>query len=292
MVYDRLILGSSGNEPPPGNADAEVFYRKHWRWLETNDRNWEHMTPIQGDWTISSIGLPAPVLRKIYFDNARKLLARSLPPPIAHARRMARDFAPDGDLAKPIWQTAQPTWLEYAAKDGAAHPALATQVRMLWTDTHLYLGFECPFTRLSVFEPPRQDGERFGMNQRGVSLWDRDVVEVFLNADANDPKHYSEFQVAPSNERLDLKLRLPDRDFAWSSGFQSAVRVDEQRKLWSCELRIPLPALSETKPKPGTRWRVNLFRCDLANQAALAWNPTLGGSFHVPGRFGILEFTE
>lgn len=56
-VYDRLILGSSGNEPPPTDADAQVFFSKHWRWLETNDRDWPHMTPIQGDWNISSIGL-------------------------------------------------------------------------------------------------------------------------------------------------------------------------------------------------------------------------------------------
>ena len=80
-----MILGSSGNEPPPAVADAEVFFFKEYRWLETWDRNWAHMTPIQGDWTISSIGLPASVLRKIYFDNARQLLARSLPAPVAKA---------------------------------------------------------------------------------------------------------------------------------------------------------------------------------------------------------------
>ena len=78
QVYDRLILGSSGNEPPPTDEDAAVFFEKTWRWLETNDRNFVHMTPIQGDWTISGIGLPDSVLQKIYFDNARKLLARSL----------------------------------------------------------------------------------------------------------------------------------------------------------------------------------------------------------------------
>ena len=80
QVYDRLILGSSGDEPPPTDEDARVFFAKHWRWLETRDRDWPHMTPIQGDWTISSIGLPPEVLRKIYIENARKLLGRSLPP--------------------------------------------------------------------------------------------------------------------------------------------------------------------------------------------------------------------
>ncbi len=36
------------------------------------------MTPIQGSWTISAVHLPAPVLAKIYFKNAERLLARAL----------------------------------------------------------------------------------------------------------------------------------------------------------------------------------------------------------------------
>ena len=80
QVSDHYILGSGGNGPPPTDADAISFFQKHWRWLETNDRDFEHMTPIQGDWKISAIGLPVPVLRKVYFENARRILARSLPP--------------------------------------------------------------------------------------------------------------------------------------------------------------------------------------------------------------------
>jgi hypothetical protein len=79
QVYDTLILGSGGSGPPPTDDDAVTFFTKHWRWLETRDKNFPHMTPIQGNWTISGIGLPASVLRKIYFENAKKLLARSLP---------------------------------------------------------------------------------------------------------------------------------------------------------------------------------------------------------------------
>jgi predicted TIM-barrel fold metal-dependent hydrolase len=83
QVDDRLTLGSGGHGPPPTDADAKDFFDKHWRWLETRDKNFPHMTPIQGSWTISGIGLPVDVLRKIYFENARRLLARSLPPPSA-----------------------------------------------------------------------------------------------------------------------------------------------------------------------------------------------------------------
>jgi predicted TIM-barrel fold metal-dependent hydrolase len=79
QVYDRMTLGSGGSGPPPTEADANAFYRTHWRFFETADRDFAHMTPIQGDWTISAIHLPASVLAKVYFENAEKLLARSLP---------------------------------------------------------------------------------------------------------------------------------------------------------------------------------------------------------------------
>ncbi len=79
QVYDHLTLGSGGKGPPPTDEDAISFFDKHWRWLETLDKDFPHMTPIQGNWTISGIGLPADVLRKIYFGNARRLLARTLP---------------------------------------------------------------------------------------------------------------------------------------------------------------------------------------------------------------------
>jgi len=77
-VGDELVLGSGGSGPPPTDADAVDFFAKHWRWLETRDEHFQHMTPIQGRWTISGIGLPVDVLRKVYFENARRVLARAL----------------------------------------------------------------------------------------------------------------------------------------------------------------------------------------------------------------------
>jgi hypothetical protein len=291
-LQSRMILGSSGSEPPPSVADADVFFAKEWRWLETRDKNWEHMTPIQGDWTISSIDLPPAVLRKIYFDNARKLLARSLPTPMALARRTTRDFRPDGDLSKTLWQTARPVRIECQLRDAAAFPELSTTVRSLWSDQFLYLAFQCPYTRLTAFEPARTSGERYDLKQEGVSLWDRDVVEAFIGTDAQAAQRYAEFEVAPTNERLDVLVNLPNKDFDWSSGFSSAVKVDRHRKTWTCEMRIPLSALSLSKASVGTRWRLNLYRKDRANHAFLAWNPTLTGTTHTPERFGTLEFVE
>ncbi|HEY3860270.1 MAG TPA: amidohydrolase family protein [Verrucomicrobiae bacterium] len=287
-----MILGSSGPEEPPSEADADVFFLKEFRWLETWDKNWPHMTPIQGNWNISSIGLPVSVLRKIYFDNARRFLARSLPAPVLRARRTTRDFEPDADFSKTIWQTARPVYMDAESSDGTIRADLSTEVRCMWSSNYLYLAYRCPFTELTVFDPPQHDHKRVGQADDGGSLWDRDVVEAFIGSDHSDINHYTEFEVAPSNERLDLSLRLPSRDFAWESHFQTAVKVDSNAKVWDCEVRIPMEALSAVRPAAGTKWRINLYRSDRASKAGLAWNPCLTPTFHTPERFGVLEFAE
>jgi predicted TIM-barrel fold metal-dependent hydrolase len=293
QVYDRLILGSSGDEPPPSDADGEVFFSKHWRFLETNDQGWQHMTPIQGDWTISSIGLPTPVLRKIYFDNARKLLARSLPAPTMRSRRISQDFDLTGRFDNPLWATAPAIFIEQHSRDGTVRSELSTRVRSLWSEHFLYLGYECPFTSLTVFEPPFKNSKRFDLNKEGVSLWDRDVVEAFIAWDENRPEDYVELEVAPTNEQLDLLIMKPfQRNFEWRSHFESAATVDNQAQVWRCELRIPLQSFPRGSPTVGSRWRLNLFRCDRATKAFLAFSPTLRGTFHAPDRFGYLIFAE
>jgi hypothetical protein len=252
--------------------------------METYDREFDHMTPIQGDWTISAIGLPAGVLRKIYFDNARKLLARSLPAPVAKAAMVQEDFKLTGDLSSPKWEKATVAHLESDSLSATVRPELSTDVRLLWSDKYLYLGFKCPFSVTTEFQPA-QEKERFG-------LWERDVVEAFIATDQNDVRRYSEFEVAPNGEKLDVIITPEKKDFAWSSGFECAVRRSDTNNIWTAEMRIPLSAISPQKPKPGARWRLNLYRCDYANKAFLSWNPTLRQTFLAPERFGWLEFSE
>jgi predicted TIM-barrel fold metal-dependent hydrolase len=73
-----LFLGSEG--PKPATADDEKrFFSATRRYFETGDRNFDHPTPIQGDWKISGIELPREVLEKIYAKNAIRVLKLDLP---------------------------------------------------------------------------------------------------------------------------------------------------------------------------------------------------------------------
>lgn len=67
---DRILFGTDGPFP-------EERMRIYWRFLETWDEYFmysEKSPPPQGDWRIYAIGLDAPVLRKIYSENAARLI--------------------------------------------------------------------------------------------------------------------------------------------------------------------------------------------------------------------------
>lgn len=198
------------------------------------------------------------------------------------ATHIDEDFVPDGNLQERVWRRTPVAILDRGSKTGEHQPNVATPVRALWSDRYLYLAYDCPFTQLTLFEP-KQEKERFG-------LWERDVVEAFIGSDTNDNRHYTEFEVSPTNERLDLVLTRASKDFDWSSRFESATHIDDRTKRWTAEMRVPLAALCDVKPARGTRWRINLYRCDYANKAFLALSPTMTGTFHAPERFGVLEF--
>ncbi len=67
---DRILLGTDGPFP-------EERLRIYWRFLETQDEYFpysEKSPPPQGDWRIYGIGLPADILRKVYFENAVRII--------------------------------------------------------------------------------------------------------------------------------------------------------------------------------------------------------------------------
>ena len=68
-----IMLGSSGSDVP-GMEDVKPFFDAHFEFLESQARDLRHPTPVQGDWSIDGVGLSAPILQKIYRDNALRVL--------------------------------------------------------------------------------------------------------------------------------------------------------------------------------------------------------------------------
>ena len=172
-------------------------------------------------------------------------------------------------------------------------PQSATEVASVWTPHYVYFAYRCKYTELNVFKDADAFVEKW-------QLWDRDVVEVFLNPHPTRVSHYYEFEVAPNNLWIDLEI---DRNASvpgnasWDSGYEHATHVDPASHIWTCVMRIPVAPMGAKEIKAGDEWRPNIFRADgpgdYSHRHFLTWSSIPeGNSFHVPTRFGIIQFAK
>jgi len=219
------------------------------------------------------------------------LAAAAAERPVYEVARAGTPIRVDGRLDDAAWTAAQPITRFVDNTSGAAS-SYATEARMLYDDTFLYFAFRCADENVWAT-----------LNKRDAHLWTEEVVEVFLQADPSQ-KSYIELEVNPLGAMIDiflLDIRKPLHYESWNSEkLKWAVQVDGTvdgnpgDKGWTCEIALPLedvvPA-PHTPPKPGDRWRVNLYRVEKRPTAALlAWSPTGKPNFHMPEMFGEIVF--
>ena len=180
--------------------------------------------------------------------------------------------------------------LHHYRKPGTLIPGVNTRVAVAYTGSRLYLAYRCQYFEMHCYQGEDPSRERW-------LLWDRDVVEVFVNPFPQRMNTYWEFEVAPNNQWIDLAIDLdrdPVTDARWDSGFAHATRVDEDKREWTCEMSIPVTSMGVASIRPGMEWRINFYRCDgvgdIRQRRLLAWSPPLGDSFHIPSRFGTILF--
>jgi predicted TIM-barrel fold metal-dependent hydrolase len=77
---DRILFGTDA-VPKGYSTPQQIFndelYQIYYRFLETEDEYFDYApapVPPQGRWRIYGVGLPAPILKKVYYDNAARLL--------------------------------------------------------------------------------------------------------------------------------------------------------------------------------------------------------------------------
>jgi predicted TIM-barrel fold metal-dependent hydrolase len=82
QYQDRILFGTdavpNGKETPQ-QIYGDELYRIYFRFLETEDEYFDYApapVPPQGRWRIYGIGLPDGILKKVYRENARRLLGR------------------------------------------------------------------------------------------------------------------------------------------------------------------------------------------------------------------------
>ncbi|HET9450875.1 MAG TPA: carbohydrate-binding family 9-like protein [Aggregicoccus sp.] len=306
--------------PPPGwHFFVHVLDAASGEMLLNADHEFQQGAAPLGSWPVGKVmedvhSLPLPSSaavvalgfwqgsRRLAVDDARHSVGEDRmagpplgggEPPLPEYRvpRAARAPRIDGSADEPAWKAAPLVTLR-GSFDGSPAP-LRTQARLLYDDAHLYVSFDV------------EDPDVWGTHRdRDAPLYEQEVVEIFLDANA-DGRTYNELQVSAHGVHFDayFPARRQGMDLGWDSGMQSAVKVrgtlddaSDRDGGWTVELRIPFARLAEVPhvpPRPGDRWRFNLYRLELPDrrsQQGQALSPLYVGDFHALPRFAWLTF--
>ena len=77
---DRILFGTDATphgDEFPQQLFGDPLYEIYYRFLESDDEYFDYAPakiPPQGRWKIYGIALPDPVLKKVYYENAARLL--------------------------------------------------------------------------------------------------------------------------------------------------------------------------------------------------------------------------
>lgn len=207
----------------------------------------------------------------------------------AKAKFIPEDF-PIADLDNAAWRLCTPAAIGTLWNGKPAPEERRAEVRVLWSDSGLYVRFD------------GEQAEPFVLNEnpqtstKTMELWEHDVCELFLAADTRNRRRYFEFEIAPTGEWLDLIVdwtKDEPRDWEYMSGMETAARMEPDRVTMA--MKIPWSAFGR-KPEAGDVWLGNLFRQVGSGETRgyLAWSPTMTKTpqFHVPEKFGEFVFLK
>jgi hypothetical protein len=187
------------------------------------------------------------------------------------------------------WAKAGEVLIDKYWSGGHAPEGRHFKARLLWSDAALYVRFE------ANQKEPLVISDEPDLKSKTQGLWDRDVCEIFLAPDENEPRKYFEFEIAPTGEWIDLGIhQKPDEritDWEYQSKMEPAARIEKEKVLMA--IKVPWKAFGK-RPRAGDLWRGNLYRAvgKGEDRGYLAWSPTKTKepAFHVPEMFGEFEF--
>jgi hypothetical protein len=233
--------------------------------------------------------------------------AASTKAPSADVIKLKSGLTPriDGKLDDAAWVTATSTGPFVNVDNGNVDPKLPVQgsAKIVWDELGLYIAFEVKDEDITGGFEKKPDQH----------LWTKDCVEVMIDPEGDgDNNDYFEIQVNPQNlvfdshyDSYNRPMELPNGPFGhqdWQSGVRTAVTVNgtiddpkDKDQGYVVELKIPWTTLrgkdkpEVSAPKPGARWRMNLYA--MQNNGGVAWSPILQqGNFHKASRFAYVTW--
>ena len=204
------------------------------------------------------------------------------------------DFQVNGNGDQPPWQKVAWTPLRRRQPDGAPYE---TRFKAVYSATGIYFLIDGGDRTLTAT-----------MAEDFMDLWNEDVFEVFLWTDERNPL-YLEYEISPLNRELPILVpNFGGQFLGWrpwhyekDRAIRKATSVSGGTKQsgaaiqgWRAEFFIPyalLRPLQNVPPKPGARWRINVYRMDYDGGKRTQWDwAPVGDSFHEFEKFGELLF--
>lgn len=194
-------------------------------------------------------------------------------------------------------QWTRTSWVTIPArKKGSVD--LSTRAKVLYSDKGIYFLIECEDTKMTA-----------SLAADFEDLWNEDVVEVFLKPEEDFPVYF-EYELSPLGHELPIMVpNNKGKFFGWRPWHYDGERKIKKAVLvfggeskekgakiegWRAEFFIPfdlLKPLGNVPPKPGTKWRGNIYRIDYDEGKAARWEwQPVGLSFHEYEKFGTFLF--
>jgi len=196
--------------------------------------------------------------------------------PVLTALKVSQAPVVDGVLDEPCWKAA-PVAGEFNRRDGDGRPTQKTHVQAVWTDEVLYVAMVCFDQDMSsvVAHVKEHDGP----------VYNDDSVEVFLDTNY-DRRSFFHLSCNAAGTRAD-DLNYED-GASWDGAWQARTRRFDDR--WQVEIAVPFKSLN-VKPRVGTIWGANFYRCIKSPREEVAWSCPFGLPL-MGTRFGKLVFAD
>jgi hypothetical protein len=208
--------------------------------------------------------------------------------------RPANDFEVTGAGDHAAWRQAD--WVTLRRREADGHP-YDTRFKAVYSGTGLYFLIEGTDRALTAT-----------MNEDFMDLWNEDVFEVFLWTDERYPAYF-EYEISPLEHELPILIpNFGGQFLGWRPWHYERDRLTRKATSviggskqphaaiqgWRAEVFIPyalLRPLQNVPPKPGARWRANVYRMDYDEGKRSQWEwAHVEKSFHEYERFGELVF--
>jgi Carbohydrate family 9 binding domain-like len=210
--------------------------------------------------------------------------------------RPVGDFEVTGAGDHAAWRQIE--WVPLRRREPDGH-AYDTRFKTVYSGTGLYFLIEGTDRTLTAT-----------INDDFMDLWNEDVFEVFLWPDERYPVYF-EYEISPLNHELPILIpNFGGQFLGWRPWHYDRDRLTRKQTAaiggakqpraaiegWRAEFFIPyalLRPLQNVPPKPGTRWRANVYRMDYDGGTRSQWEwAHVDKGFHEYQRFGDLLFVE